>query len=53
MNTIYFISETVLKSNSPISLNVEPSLLNIAIVDAQEMRIQNALGTNLYEKIKL
>lgn len=52
MNTIHFISETVLKNNSPISLNVEPSLLNIAITDAQDMRIQNALGTNLYEKIK-
>lgn len=51
MNTIYFVSETVLKANSPISLNVEPQLLNLAIIDAQEMRVQMALGSNLYNKL--
>lgn len=51
MNTTFFISETVLKNNSPISLNVEPQLLNIAIQDAQELHIQMALGSLLYQKI--
>ena len=50
--TIYFVSETVLKNNSPISLNVEPQLLNIALTDAQEMHVQMALGSLLYEKLK-
>lgn len=52
MNTIYFISETTLKNNSPINLNVEQQLLNLAILDAQDTRIQMALGSNLYNKIK-
>lgn len=52
MNTIYFISEDYLKQNSPINLNVEQTLLNNAIIDAQILRIQSVLGSALYKKIE-
>lgn len=51
MNTIYLISENTLKNHSPINLNVEQSLLNLAINEGQEQHIQMALGSKLYQKI--
>lgn len=51
MNTIYLISENTLKNHSPINLNVEQSLLNLAINEGQEQHIQMALGSLLYQKI--
>ena len=52
MAKVYFISETYLKNNSPMSLNIEPYLLNMSIIDAQELHIQNVLGSILYKKLK-
>lgn len=49
---IYFISETYIKKNSTVSLNVEPALINTAIIDAQVLHIQSVLGTKLYKKIE-
>jgi hypothetical protein len=51
MEVVYFITEAELKENSPINLNVEPKLISLAIVDAQDIYIQDALGTLLYKKI--
>lgn len=51
MTTVQLISETTLKNNSPINLNVEQSLLNLAINEGQEQHIQMALGSKLYQKI--
>lgn len=48
---VYFIDEEFLKESSTISLNVDSSLLNIAILDAQDIKVQPLLGTNLYKKI--
>lgn len=52
MAKVYFITETYLKNNTPISLNIEQYLLNMAIIDAQELHIQNVLGSILYRKLK-
>lgn len=51
MRTVQLISETTLKNNSPINLNVDQSLLNLAINEGQEQHIQMALGSQLYKKI--
>jgi hypothetical protein len=51
MAKVFFISEQYLKDNSSISLNVEPQLLNAAIMDAQTIHIQGLLGGTLYKKI--
>jgi hypothetical protein len=51
MTTVQLISETTLKNNSPINLNVEQTLLNLAINEGQETHIQMALGSKLYQKI--
>lgn len=52
MAKVYFISEAYLKQNTPINLNVEPQLVNLAILEAQQIYIQTALGTDLYKKIE-
>lgn len=52
MNKVYFISEEYFKNETVVNLNVEPSLINMSIWDAQEIHIQNLLGTKLYRKLK-
>jgi len=51
MKKIYLLSENFIKNNTPINLNVEPYLINLAILDSQALKIQQALGTPLYNKI--
>jgi hypothetical protein len=48
---VYFVSETVVKENTPISLNVETQLINNAIIDSQIMHIQMQTGSDLYNKL--
>lgn len=50
-NKVYLIDEAYLKANTTINLNVEESLLNNSILDAQEIRLQPLLGTKLYQKL--
>jgi hypothetical protein len=52
MAKVYFISETYFKNNTPVNMNVEPQLINIAIMDAQVLHIQMALGSKLYKKLE-
>ena len=52
MKQIYFISVDKLKQRTPVNFNVEPQLLTMSIWDAQEINIQQATGTVLYEKLK-
>lgn len=49
---VYFISESDLKNNTTINQNVEQSLLNSSILDAQLLHIQMILGSKLYKKIE-
>ena len=51
MAKTYLISTTYFKENSVVNLNVEDQLINMSIIDAQEIHIQNTLGTKLYKKI--
>ena len=48
----FFISDAYLKANTPINLNVEPTLLSMAIQDAQLLHVQTVLGTRLYKKLE-
>jgi len=52
MTRIYFISTNTLKAHTPIPLNVDDQLLTMAINNSQEINIQQALGSQLYKKIK-
>lgn len=52
MKKTLLITETYLKDNSPISLNVEPTLITMAILDAQEIGLQALIGTKLYHKLQ-
>lgn len=49
---IYFITTAYLKSNSVINQNVDDSLLNSAILDAQNIHLQTALGSVLFRKFE-
>lgn len=51
MNAIYLISTDFLKKNTPINDNVADFLLNRAILDAQNINLQQVLGTVLFRKI--
>jgi len=51
-NKVYFVSESFVKENTPISLNVEPQLINLAIIDAQVLHLQIVLGSKLYKKLE-
>ena len=51
MNKTYIITESWFKDNTPVNLNVEPKLLNMGILDAQILHLQNLLGSKLYNKI--
>lgn len=48
---VLLISEQKLKDNTPINENVDSSELRFCISQAQNIQIQESLGTNLYEKI--
>jgi hypothetical protein len=48
---VLLISEQKLKSNTPINDNVDSSELRFSIQQAQQIFIQETLGTNLYEYI--
>ena len=52
MAKVYFISESFLKEQSIINLNVETALINNAIMDAQVLHLQTVLGSKLYKKIE-
>lgn len=48
---VLLISEQKLKDNTAINENVDSSELRFCIQQAQNIQIQESLGTNLYEKI--
>lgn len=52
METVYLISERTLRNNSVINANVESSFINAAIEKAQDINLQEVIGTALYESIK-
>jgi hypothetical protein len=49
MNKVLLISEDLLKTNTPISENVQSDELRFGIIQAQAIFLQESLGTNLYE----
>lgn len=51
MNKVYLISTQNLKDSSIINNNVDDSLLHNAILEAQEIELQQILGTRLYKYI--
>lgn len=51
MATVLFISDADLKANSIVSGNVDPALFIHFIKIAQQMHVQNYLGTKLYDAI--
>lgn len=48
---VLFISEQKLKDNTPINDNVDSSELRFCIQQAQNLQLQETLGTNLYNKL--
>lgn len=52
MSKVYFIDSTYVTNSTPINLNVEPQLLNSAIIEAQIIHIQSVIGTKLYKKME-
>lgn len=50
-NTVYLLSTADLKSYSPLNSNVDDALLNNAIMEAQEVELQQILGSCLYGRI--
>lgn len=51
MRSIYIISTSVLKNNSAINNNVDDTLLLNAIMEAQDIELQQILGSRLYNRI--
>lgn len=51
MTNILLISEDFIKTNSGLNENVWGSYLTSAIREAQDMRLQSVIGTNLYKSI--
>lgn len=51
-NKIYFINQQYLKDNSVLNLNIEPQLINQAIIESQYIHIQQMIGTDLYKKFE-
>jgi len=47
----YLITTTYIKENSPLNFNVEDTLINSAIYEAQMIYLVNLLGSDLYDKI--
>jgi len=50
-NTVYLLSTKELKQYSVINENVDDSLLHNAILEAQQIELQQILGSCLYERI--
>ena len=50
-NTVYLVSTSSLKDYSIINSNVADELLSNAILEAQEVDLQQILGSKLYKKI--
>lgn len=48
---VNFIDETYIKKRLSVSESLDIKLLKSSIFDAQNIHIQDAIGTNLYEKI--
>ncbi|CAB5218351.1 hypothetical protein UFOVP212_21 [uncultured Caudovirales phage] len=46
-----FISEAFIKENTPINDNVDDKLLKMAIIEAQELHLLEAIGTGLYNDL--
>jgi hypothetical protein len=51
MNKVLLISEDLLKTNTPISENVQSDELRFGIIQAQAIFLQESLGTNLFEEM--
>jgi hypothetical protein len=51
MNKVLLISEDLLKTNTPISENVQSDELRFGIIQAQAIFLQESLGTNLYQEM--
>ena len=51
MNNVYLISEKTLKENSIINDNVDPNYLDPAMDLAQNVGLQQVIGTNLLDKL--
>ena len=51
MTTIFLISEDYIKTNSGLNDNVWGSYLAPAIREAQDIKLQQILGTNLYQSL--
>jgi len=49
---VLFISETKLKENTAITENTDSSELRFCIQQAQQIFLQESLGTNLYQKLQ-
>jgi len=52
MSYVLFISESKLKSSTAVNLNVDIDLLLPFVREAQKLRIETALGTDLTDKLK-
>ena len=52
MAYVLFISESKLKSSTAVNLNVDVDLLLPFVREAQKLRIETALGTDLTDKLK-
>lgn len=50
--TAYFLSEETLKSKTVVSENLDTKILNQTIWLVQEERIQQAIGTDLYNRLQ-
>lgn len=51
METVYFISEKELRSKTLINENVDAAYLNNAIITAQEVDLQQIIGTSLFNSL--
>jgi hypothetical protein len=51
MNKVLLISEDLLKTNTPISENVQSDELRFGILQAQAIFLNESLGTNLYQEM--
>jgi hypothetical protein len=47
----YFISEQAIKDTTVLNENVDPKLIAPGIIEAQDIHIQEILGSQLYDKI--
>lgn len=52
MATVYFVTTDDVSKYTPVNLNCEVSIIKKAILDAQQLKIQDVLGSKLYKKIE-